>query len=738
LSERVARLLLGLVVAGLTAGAFFVRIPHFWADGATYHAMAWSLAEDGDLRYDYDARDIFRIRREIPSGPQGIFLKRASGGLRLRGPDGSFGLGRVSDPQIYYAKAFLYPLVAAPFVKLLGTRGLFLINALSLALALVLGYSELRRRAGPALSLALALALILGTVAPLYLLWPQPELFNLGLVAAGLVAWRRSRPLLSAVLLGLATYSKPYNLFLALPLGLEPLLVREGRPFLRGLGESVRRGLVLAATTAALFGLNKAITGELNYQGGERKTFYGVFPYETHGVTFGNSGEWMTTDRLGPLVEGKDEAALSRRTGPLRPAEEIRRSFIRNLGYFWIGRFGGAFPYFPGAVLALIVFMFPMFPGPRETAGWLALAALVVSFLFYIWMIPDNWYGGGGAVGNRYFLNLLPLSLFLVPRGRELLVAAGGILAGALFLHGIWRHPLQHSLRPGDHAMRLPFRVLPPELTMLNDLSVFTEAWRKKRPFGDTEGDPHRHWPADPTSYYLYFLDNGSYGKEDSREGEGFWLRGGKGGEVVLRALEPIRRLSLHLSGGPDGDLVSVSMGGRAQTLSVGPGEEEMMTFEPGRGFPYYDTFLHLLRFRSRAAVTGSDAAARPLGAFVRIVLDVDRRQRQPSARLLLAEEGIQAPADLQAALPGVGLQQLLAGGGRDGKVLAGQVDPGDGLPRAVLLIEEGAQLGVGVEVAGQGFDRRAPFLARVSLIQQLRFRDEGIRSHQVDRAGAP
>ena len=48
--------------------------------GASGAAMAWSLAEDGDLRYE--ARDVFRVRREFPSGPQGLFLKRASGGLR--------------------------------------------------------------------------------------------------------------------------------------------------------------------------------------------------------------------------------------------------------------------------------------------------------------------------------------------------------------------------------------------------------------------------------------------------------------------------------------------------------------------------------------------------------------------------------------------------------------------------------------------------------------------------------
>src|SRR5207249_1130136 len=95
----------------------------------------------------------------------------------------------------------------------------------------------------------------------------QPELLNLALVAAGLVAWRRERPLLAAVLVGLAAYSKPYNVLLALPLGIEPLLKARHSPFSRRLAASALRGAVVAVTVIALFGLNKAVTGEMNYQG---------------------------------------------------------------------------------------------------------------------------------------------------------------------------------------------------------------------------------------------------------------------------------------------------------------------------------------------------------------------------------------------------------------------------------------------------------------------------------------
>jgi len=439
--------------------------------------MAWSLAEDGDLRYE--ARDVLRARRDIASGPQGLFLKRASGGLAWDGAGGFPWVRRVGtdEPRIYFAKAFTYPVAAAPLVALFGTRGLLILNALALGLVLALAYSELRRRASPAAALLAAAALVLATVAPLYLVWPTPELFTMALVAAGLVAWRRDRPLLAAVCLGLATYTKPYNLLLALPLGVEPLLRVRPDSWWPALRESLRRGLVLAAVVAGLFAANAAITGEMNYQGGERKTFYGRFPEEIgpdgQRVTFGNSGHWMTTDTLGPAVEGEDQATA--RTGPPRAAHELRVSFLRNLGYFWIGRFGGALAYFLPAMVALAWFLGR---GPRSTAGWLAVAAMVASWLFYISIISDNWYGGGGTLGNRYFLNLLPLFVFLLPAEAPWVMAAVA-LGSAVWLAPMWIHPLRHALRPAEHATWATFRVFPPELTMLNDLATSTEPWLK-------------------------------------------------------------------------------------------------------------------------------------------------------------------------------------------------------------------------------------------------------------------
>ncbi len=654
MNDRHARGVIAALTLIVALAVMRVRLPEFWGDGATYYAMAWSLAEDGDIRYE--ARDILRVRKEFPGGPQGLFLKRGAGGLTF---EPSFHRVTPEEQRLYFAKAFAYPMVAAPFVRVFGTPGLLLTNALAFGLALLSGYTILRKReATPLEALAATIVLFGATVAPVYLVWPAPEMMNVGVIAAGLAAWACGWPITSALLLGFAVYSKPYNLFLALPLGVEPFL-RTAEPWTRRLLESTRRGAVLAATVIALFGLHIALTGEANYQGGERKTFYNVFPEEwdaskEHKATFGNTGIWMSTNDAGPGVEGTKGGFWSQvmawvggdtepedstpppttlsaakpkkpQGEPPRSAEELRASFVRNLGYFWVGRFGGALPYFLPAVAALLVWLVR---GPRDQQGALAVASLAVSYVFYIYMIPDNWYGGSGTVGNRYFLNLLPLAALFVPRGRVLALSVASAVASLAIVGPMLFSPLHHSLHPGEHARQGPFfRLLPAELTMLNDLSIFVERWRWKRPVGDTEGDAWRNWPADPKAYYLYFPDDGAYGRENlgGDDGpQGFWLRGARDAEIFVRALEPVTKMTIRVTGGPAGDEVTVQNGSRT-TITAAPGQRSEGTIEPARPFVYKDTFLYVLHFTSTK--TGPEpATGRDLGSFVEIKLDVAKR----------------------------------------------------------------------------------------------------------------
>ena len=367
---------------------------------------------------------------------------------------------------------------------------------------------------------------------------------------------------------------------------------------------------------AAGFAVTWVATGEVNYQGGERKTFYDAYPFDP-GVTFDTGGVWMTTGHLGPLVAGRDDAEPSARTAPPRAPEELRRSFLLNLGYFWLGRFGGALPYFPGVVAAALLFLLV---GPRERHGWLALATLGVSWLGYILLIPDNWYGGGGAIGNRYFVNLVPLGLLLLPPGRGAWAAAAA-LAGAGLLAPVLASPVHHSLRPGEHATRAAFRLLPAEVTMLGDLSVFTDVWRKRRPYNAPDLDPARRPPGMAPPFYLWFLDDGTFGQEESFGDEGFWLRAGASAEVVVQAQAPATRLRLVVTAGPAGDIVTVRLGSERHRLVLAPLKTREIVFDaPKPALGYYGTSLYPLRLGSRyGEPTPEDP--RLLGSFVQVVV---------------------------------------------------------------------------------------------------------------------
>src|SRR5690606_9005974 len=105
------------------------------SDEATYYLMAYSLAEDGDL--EYRREDLERGFREFESGPSGIFLKRGTDvtGFRFtaRPPFVEFpGVPDRDTSRLYFGKSYAYPIVAAPFVKVLGTNEFLAVNALLL------------------------------------------------------------------------------------------------------------------------------------------------------------------------------------------------------------------------------------------------------------------------------------------------------------------------------------------------------------------------------------------------------------------------------------------------------------------------------------------------------------------------------------------------------------------------------------------------------------------------------
>jgi hypothetical protein len=540
------------------------------SDEATYYMMGHSLAEDGDLTYRRE--DLVRVWKEFPSGPAGLFLKKGRDilevGMMWRPPFIWIRTQPDPDPSRYfYGKSFAYPLLAAPFVRLFGTNGFLVLHAILLALVVWCGYLFLLTRMNALLASAMTGAFIVASVVPVYFVWITPEFFNFSLgllayfcwvykeVAPGDTPVRGTRWLLTpagdiaaAALLGIATFSKVTNALLLLPL-LAWLAWR------RRWGTFLATGAVFGLCAGGLFLANMAITGEWNYQGGYRRTFLWEFPFQTDKSVF-EVGTLMARDEsLGGII-------FDRRV--------FWTNLSHNLAYFVVGRYAGLVAYFFPAVFAIAAFLSS--PRTRPAWQWLVLAAGIIQIVFFVVNLPYTWLGGGGSVGNRYFMGVYGVFLFLLPPLTRTWTAIVPWLVGGLFTAQLVLNPFVTSFHPGDYAKKGPLRWLPVERTLVNDLPINTDAAKVRVWFGD---DPVLHDPG----FQIYFLDDNAYGREEDRS---FWVKGESRAEFLIKTDRPMKRLVLNLSPGPLDTTVRASVDGRSQHVILRDAQQISYTLPPG------------------------------------------------------------------------------------------------------------------------------------------------------------
>lgn len=540
------------------------------SDEATYYMMGHSLAEDGDLTYRRE--DLVRVWKEFPSGPTGLFLKKGrdilEAGVMRRPPFIWIRTQPDPDPSRYfYGKSFAYPLAAAPFVRVFGTNGFLVLHAVLLALVVWCSYLFLITRMNALLASALAGAFVVASIVPVYFVWITPELFNfsLGLLAYFCWLYKEVAPkdapvwgtrwlftakgdIAAAVLLGIATFSKVPNALLFMPI-LAWLALR------RRWGTFLSAGVVFGLCASGLFLANIAITGEWNYQGGYRRTFYSEFPFQTEKSVF----------EVGRLM-GRDEAL----TDIIFDGRVFGTNLVHNLAYFFVGRYAGLVAYFFPAVFAIVAFL----TAPRRRPGWqwLVLAAGVLQILFFVVNTPYTWNGGGGSVGNRYFMGAYGVFLFLLPPLTRTWTAAIPWFVGGLFSAQLVLNPFATSIHPADHAKQGPLRWLPVERTLVNDLPVMTDNTRVLVWFGDNkdQGDP---------GFQIYFLDDNAYDREPDKS---FWVKGESRAEFLIKTDRPMKRLVVTLSPGPLVTTVKASVDGHSQQVVVRDPQQISFTLPPG------------------------------------------------------------------------------------------------------------------------------------------------------------
>ena len=473
--------------------------------------------------------------------------------------------------RLYFGKAFIYPLVAAPFIRLFGLNGMLVLNVLLLAGAGWCGYLFLRARsASKAAATACTLAFLGISIVPVYAVWFTPEVFNLSLLFYAYFLWLYKevtapivpRPgdrvhaafnrflygagsdVAAAVLLGMLTFSKPLYLMLAGPV---VAWLAWKRRFRRAAAVLV----VFALVGGGLFAVNAAVSGEISYQGGNRKVFY--YPnmvFQTPQNTFEAVGYANATNQLHQAVFDP-------------------RAFVRRLGlngrYFLFGRHSGLMPYFFPGFAALLLWIVRR----RWIRAWqfLVLGAVVATVGATLVILPYTWSGGGGPPGNRYFMGIYPALFFLLPPLESLLVPLAVWAGGAIFTAQLVLNPYYTAKYPYWNIDHGAVRALPVELTMVNDLPIMLDVTRAPIRL---QGDP-------PLT--LYLLDRNSFAPEPA----GLWVKGRRRADIVIRSTQPLASVRVTVSS-PIANRARVRFDGRGTTVDLVPGTPVDVVIPTGGG----------------------------------------------------------------------------------------------------------------------------------------------------------
>lgn len=453
------------------------------ADEPAYVLMTQSIWHDHDL--SFDRRDLERAYRIWDLGPNGLILATPDGGKTLR-----------------YGKPFLYSLAAVPFYAVFGVPGMVVFNmALFLAMLWAAWWFWRAERGQVGLFLG---GFFFASAAFSYVFWLQPEVFDMACAFFPLLIWQvvRRRTLWTwrePVLLGFA------GLLLAAGYVSKEPLALMAVPIVVDLAWQRRfRGLLALAAPALLalvlvFAAQRHLTGGWSpYRGVQRRSFDSQYPYESQrdfwALYRGTSyGSWSA---LGVETSG--------------------RMLAYNAGYFLFGRHTGLVAYFPFALFAFGLYL----AGPKGRAQHLLLAALLAYCAVLLVLRPNNYQGGMGFLGNRYFAGIYPALLFLPGRiaaRRSLLLpfAAAGLWTASVVAVPLMQLAPEPSLQA--HVRTAPFQALPLELTLLHKIpGYFFAPW------------PGGVWVVPKQNFYA-----------DEHHPHGVWVRGASRSEVVLAAPGP-------------------------------------------------------------------------------------------------------------------------------------------------------------------------------------------------------
>jgi hypothetical protein len=455
-----------------------------------------SIAYDFDLRYEQ--KDLARFYEDGWRGcPAGLFLNK-------------------HDDVYYYAKPFIYSFLSSPFTRLIGTKGPILWNCICLFLMILLIFRWARKRQSFIVSAALSVAFLFFSTAWIWVRVIHPDL-SIALLLMCAIHFlleyfekegaRTVHLILSGVFFGLAVFEKPPLVIIFIPFFIYLLFKKKtGHAFLLLI-------ILLAALSIPTSIVYRQINALTSYHG--YRFYFLVPPFVENSSTV-------------PNIEGSREMFSFRYL-----TANVASGFGNlpcNLFYYLLGAQTGVLAYFPMTGVVII----SRLNGRRRIKPFSVLFIGILSYiLFYLILFSNNYYGGSGTFGNRYFLQMYPaLLLGLGPINFKKAVRSSAVYAvivcSFLIYTYIFFTPFanvrEHTKWLNSSRMT---QVLPVEKTLLPVL------WIPEIELEKNDG--------------VILYNSGEYADYD---GEGFWIKGGEKNRLYLVSDEILNhkylRVSLH------------------------------------------------------------------------------------------------------------------------------------------------------------------------------------------------
>jgi ABC-type cobalt transport system substrate-binding protein len=357
---------------------------------------------------------------------------------------------------------------------------------------------------------------------------------------------------LAGLFFALAIFSKPPNILHIGMLFLLLLYKKDWKKF-------INIALICLLVLIGLIYFNYIQTGAFNFMGGERRSFYGNFPFERPDFTFAG-GFPMSSDNYWSRFH-------------LSPAIALL-----NLFYYIFGRFTGMIIYFPSALFLFLLFFFQK----KKPEDWFLLAAIGAAILVYILGTPDNYFGGSGSLGNRYFFNIFPLFFFLGYRGRTFKFSLLPVFVAVLFLAPVYMDSFYHSASPRFPGVSFPAKFFPPEKTQYSTLP----SNNNPRSFNKHIGD----------KYTLFFL-NDNY---NPIEGELFWTNSDQELELFLLAPRQVKTFHIQLKNIPLANQIRFQIEHKIRKVFIAADSVREITFSNIPGLCVGRRYLYHIKIKSQ------------------------------------------------------------------------------------------------------------------------------------------